>query len=404
VRPAEIKIEDYNYELPEERIAKYPLPQRDESKLLYLNNNIPEARKFRELPDLLSSDSLLVFNETKVIRARLLFRKPSGAAIEIFCLEPVEPTNDFQLAFQQPSTVVWKCLVGNARRWKNEILELKIGNGNKTIVLKAEKKSKEGNAFLIAFNWKPENLPFAEIIGQTGQVPLPPYLNRKAEESDKERYQTIYARQDGSVAAPTAGLHFTDRIFEKLHTKGIETEQVTLHVGAGTFKPVSSETMAGHEMHTEHIVVPVEALKHMRKKIEDRIIAVGTTSLRTIESLYWMAAKLRSGDDSFKINQWDPYDLEQEISGREALEILIDYAASNGLKEIKGQTQMIIAPGYHLKMARGLLTNFHQPKSTLLLLVAAIIGDRWKNAYDFSLQNGFRFLSYGDSCLFLYEQ
>ena len=404
MRPAEIKIEDYNYELPEERIAKYPLPQRDESKLLYLNNNIPEARKFRELPDLLSSDSLLVFNETKVIRARLLFRKPSGAAIEIFCLEPVEPTNDFQLAFQQPSPVVWKCLVGNARRWKNEVLELKIENGNETIVLKAEKKSKEGNAFLIAFNWKPENLPFAEIIGQTGQVPLPPYLNRSAEESDKERYQTIYARQDGSVAAPTAGLHFTDKIFEKLQTKGIETEQVTLHVGAGTFKPVSSETMAGHEMHTEHIVVPVEALKHMRKKIDDRIIAVGTTSLRTIESLYWMAVKLRSGDDSFKINQWDPYNLEQEISGKEALEILIDYAASNGLKEIKGQTQMIIAPGYHLKMARGLLTNFHQPKSTLLLLVAAIIGDKWKTAYDFALQNDFRFLSYGDSCLFLYEQ
>ena len=206
------------------------------------------------------------------------------------------------------------------------------------------------------------------------------------------------------MAAPTAGLHFTDKIFEKLQTKGIETEQVTLHVGAGTFKPVSSETMAGHEMHTEHIVVPVEALKHMRKKIDDYIIAVGTTSLRTIESLYWMAVKLRSGDDSFKINQWDPYDLEQEISGKEALEILIDYAASNGLKEIKGQTQMIIAPGYHLKMARGLLTNFHQPKSTLLLLVAAIIGDKWKTAYDFALHNDFRFLSYGDSCLFLYEQ
>jgi S-adenosylmethionine:tRNA ribosyltransferase-isomerase len=403
VHPAEIKIEDYNYELPEERIAKYPLPQRDDSKLLYLNNNTPEARKFKELPDLLPLDSLLVFNETKVIQARLLFRKQSGAAIEIFCLEPVEPSNDFQLAFQQSSPVVWKCLVGNARRWKNETLELKIEDGEDAIILKAEKKSKEGNAFLISFSWAPEHIPFSGIIEQTGQVPLPPYLNRKAEESDKERYQTIYARQDGSVAAPTAGLHFTDRIFEKLHAKGIETEQVTLHVGAGTFKPVSSETIAEHEMHTEHIVVPVDALKHMHRKFDDHIIAVGTTSLRTIESLYWMAVKLHSGDESFKINQWDPYDLKQKISGKEALEILITYAAGKGIKEIKGQTQMIIAPGYHLKMARGLLTNFHQPKSTLLLLVAAIIGDKWKTAYDFALQNNFRFLSYGDSCLFLYE-
>ncbi len=403
MHPAEIKIEEYNYELPEERIAKYPLPQRDDSKLLYLNAGIPETRKFRELPDLLPADSLLVFNETKVIQARLLFRKQSGAAIEIFCLEPVEPSNDFQLALQQSSPVVWKCLVGNARRWKNEILELKIENGDGTIVLKAEKRSKAGNAFLISFSWAPEDLLFSEIIGHTGQVPLPPYLNRKAEESDKERYQTIYARQDGSVAAPTAGLHFTDSVFNELDKKGIESEQVTLHVGAGTFKPVSSETIAGHEMHTEHIVVPVEALKHMYRKFDDHIIAVGTTSLRTIESLYWMAVKLSSGDESFKINQWDPYDLEQRISGKKALETLIDYATVNGLKEIKGQTQMMIAPGYRLKLARGLLTNFHQPKSTLLLLVAAIIGDKWKAAYKFALQNGFRFLSYGDSCLFLYK-
>ncbi|RLD87439.1 MAG: S-adenosylmethionine:tRNA ribosyltransferase-isomerase [Bacteroidetes bacterium] len=333
----------------------------------------------------------------------MLFWKPSGAAIEIFCLGPVEPSNDFQLAFQQPSPVVWKCLVGNVRRWKNETLELKIEDGEDAIILKAEKKSKEGNAFLISFSWAPEHIQFSEIIGQTGQVPLPPYLNRKAEEADKERYQTIYARQDGSVAAPTAGLHFTDSVFNELDKKGIESEQVTLHVGAGTFKPVSSETIAGHEMHTEHIVVPVEALKHMYRKFDDHIIAVGTTSLRTIESLYWMAVKLSSGDESFKINQWDPYDLEQRISGKKALETLIDYATVNGLKEIKGQTQMMIAPGYRLKLARGLLTNFHQPKSTLLLLVATIIGDKWKAAYKFALQNGFRFLSYGDSCLFLYK-
>lgn len=403
MHPSEIRIEDYNYELPGERIAKYPLPKRDDSKLLYLDAGVPQAGKFKELPELLPAGSLLVFNETKVIQARLLFQKQSGAAIEIFCLEPVEPSNDFQLAFQQSSPVVWKCMVGNARRWKNEALELKIGNGEEEIVLKAEKKLKTGNAFLITFSWAPEHLPFSEIIELTGQVPLPPYLNRKAEASDKERYQTIYARQDGSVAAPTAGLHFTDNIFNQLHEKGMEIEQVTLHVGAGTFKPVSAESIAGHEMHTEHIVVRKEALEHMLQKLEDHVIAVGTTSLRTIESLYWMAVKLRSGDESFKVSQWDPYELKQEISGKEALETLIKYAGDKGLKEIKGRTQMIIAPGYRLKLARGLLTNFHQPKSTLLLLVAAIIGEKWKTAYDFALQNGFRFLSYGDSCLFLYE-
>jgi len=403
VHPSHIKIEDYNYKLPEKRIAKYPLTNRDDSKLLYLNSGRPEARKFRELPDLLPADSLLVFNETKVIQARLQFRKKSGANIEIFCLEPVEPSNDFQIAFQQPSPVVWECLVGNAKRWKDEPLELIISQGADEIMLTAEKTGCTGDAFLISFRWEPQHIPFSEIIELTGKVPLPPYLNREAEESDKKRYQTIYARHDGSVAAPTAGLHFTDRIFEELARKGIETEQLTLHVGAGTFKPVSSETIAEHEMHTEHIVIPVEALEHMSRKAEDHIIAVGTTSLRTIESLYWMAVKLDNGDESFKINQWDPYELPQKMTGKEALQILIKYADDHRLKELKGQTQMIIAPGYRLKLAKGLLTNFHQPKSTLLLLVAAIIGNKWKSAYNFSLQNGFRFLSYGDSCLFLYE-
>jgi len=402
LNPDNIKIEDYNYELSDERIAKYPLKNRDDSKLLFLNGEQPEDKRFKDIPDLLPSNSLLVFNETKVIQARLLFQKATGATIEIFCLEPVTPTNDFQLAFQQPSPVTWKCLVGNAKRWKNEILEIKISDDENEIILRAEKKEKIGETILISFSWNPHDLIFSEIIELSGLVPIPPYLNRKAEELDKERYQTIYAKNDGSVAAPTAGLHFTNQILNDLLKKGIGTEKVTLHVGAGTFKPVSSETISDHEMHTEQIVITIEALKHLYQKMDDNIIAVGTTSLRTLESLYWMAVKLKIGEDEFSVKQWDPYQIEEnDLNGKGAIRILINYLEKKQLKYLKGQTQLMIAPGYQFKIINGLITNFHQPKSTLLLLVAAILGDNWKTAYDFALQNNFRFLSYGDSCLFL---
>ncbi len=400
--PRHLKIDDFDYPLKDSRIAKFPLENRDDSKLLFLHGDQPEGRRFKEIADLLPSNSLLVFNETRVIQARLLFQKKTGAAIEIFCLEPVAPTNDFQLAFQKTSSVVWKCFIGNAKRWKDELLEMMLINNGEEIILKAKKYENLGEAFLIEFSWEPEELNFSQIIELSGLVPIPPYLNRQAVESDKERYQTIYARNKGSVAAPTAGLHFTDRILKVIESKGIETEKVTLHVGAGTFKPVSSETISDHEMHTEQIVVSVEAIKHIYQKLDEKVIAVGTTSLRTLESLYWMALKIKKGHNNYDVQQWDPYKgNDEQMDAKEAILVLINYLEKNNLKYLKGQTQLMIAPGYQFKIIKGLITNFHQPKSTLLLLVAALIGDNWKTVYNFALENDFRFLSYGDSCLFL---
>jgi S-adenosylmethionine:tRNA ribosyltransferase-isomerase len=402
LHPENIKIENFDYPLPDDRIAKFPLENRDDSKLLFLNSEWPAERKFKEIPDLLPSNSLLVFNETKVIQARLIFQKKTGATIEIFCLEPVSPTNDFQLAFLQTKSVIWKCFVGNAKRWKEEILEIPVDCNGEEVVLKAGKKQNLGEAFLIEFSWEPNDLNFSQIIESSGIVPIPPYLNRESVASDKERYQTIYAKNNGSVAAPTAGLHFTDRVLQELENKGVETVKVTLHVGAGTFKPVSSETIADHQMHTEQIVVSIDSLRHLKDKLNDHVIAVGTTSLRTLESLYWMALKIKNGGDHLDLKQWDPYQMaDEKLSSQEAIQILINYLHNQDLKYLKGQTQLMIAPGYRFKIISGLITNFHQPKSTLLLLVSALIGDKWKTAYNFALQNDFRFLSYGDSCLFL---
>lgn len=399
----QIKIEDYNYPLPDERIAKFPLASREQSKLLCLQGDEISERKFFELPELLPQNALLLFNETKVIRARLNFHKETGARIEIFCLEPVEPSNDFQIAFQEKSPVVWKCLIGNAKRWKSRSLSMKIENGGQEIELKASKVKSLSDAFLVAFSWTPESVSFAEIIEMSGLVPLPPYLNREAVESDKTRYQTVYAKYDGSVAAPTAGLHFTDEIISTLQQKGLETDKLTLHVGAGTFKPVIADTIADHEMHTEKIVVSLATLKHILKKINNPLIPVGTTSMRTLESLFWMALKLKNGDASFAVEQWDPYQLkiEKDFEAATALQALVQFLERNKLDFLRGETRLMIAPGYRFRFATGLVTNFHQPKSTLLLLVSALIGDQWKRAYDFALANNFRFLSYGDSCLFL---
>jgi len=399
----EIKIEDYNYLLPEEKIAKFPLTERDQSKLLFLHQGQISEEKFHQIPGLLSANSLLIFNETRVIRARLLFYKSTGAQIEIFCLEPVKPFNDFQLTFQQQSPVMWKCLVGNAKRWKEGDLLAELNNNGERIQLKARKFEKYSDAFFIEFSWEPADLTFSEIIELSGLVPLPPYLNREAVESDKERYQTVYAKYDGSVAAPTAGLHFTDAILDKIKNKGIESDKVTLHVGAGTFKPVIASTIAEHDMHTEKIVVGLEMLKHFYRKIDDPIIPVGTTSMRTLESLYWLALKINNGDDLLFVDQWDPYNFSdsQDLKPNEAIEVLINYLEKNKLDQLKAETRLMIAPGYHFKFAAGLITNFHLPKSTLLLLVSALIGNKWEEVYDFAIHHDFRFLSYGDSCLFL---
>ena len=398
-----IKIEDFNYNLPDNQIAKYPLPKRDMSKLLYQVGGKIAEHRFTELPSLLPPNSLLIFNETKVVNARLIFNKSTGATIEIFCLEPIEPVNDFQLAYQQKSPVVWKCLIGNAKRWKSGKLTLDFNIQNKHIVLFAEKVEQLSEGYLVEFSWVNHEITFSEIISNCGMVPIPPYLNRKAEEDDKKRYQTIYAEHEGSVAAPTAGLHFTSAIILELKKKNIETDELTLHVGAGTFKPVVSSTISNHEMHTEKVLVSLETLIHIKQKLDDPIIPVGTTSMRTLESLYWMALKLKNGKEAFVVEQWDPYELNDEIefSAKDAISFLVTYLMKNDLKELKGETRLLIAPGYSFKFATGLITNFHQPKSTLLLLVSALIGESWKSAYDYALSNNFRFLSYGDSCLFL---
>ncbi len=399
----EIKIEDYNYLLPEGKIAKFPLAERDQSKLLYLHQGQISEEKFRQIPNLLPAHSLLIFNETRVIRARLLFYKSTGAQIEVFCLEPVKPFNDFQLAFQQQSPVMWKCLVGNAKRWKEGDLLAELNNDREPIRLKARKIEKFSDAFLIEFSWEPVDLTFSEIIELSGLVPLPPYLNREAVESDKERYQTVYAKYDGSVAAPTAGLHFTDALLSQIEHKGIVSDKVTLHVGAGTFKPVISSTIAEHDMHTEKIAIGLAMLKHLYRKIDDPIIPVGTTSMRTLESLFWLALKINNGDDLLFVDQWDPYNLTPptDFDSKKAIRTLIEYLEKNKIEQLKAETRLMIAPSYQFKFATGLITNFHLPKSTLLLLVSALIGNKWEEAYDFAMQHNFRFLSYGDSCLFL---
>jgi S-adenosylmethionine:tRNA ribosyltransferase-isomerase len=401
--PSTIHIDEYDYPLADERIAKFPLKNRADSKLLYFDGHTSCEKKFIDLPELLPKNSFLIFNETKVVRARLLFKKSTGATIEIFCLEPIEPVNDFQLAFQKTSGVVWKCLVGNVKRWKTGLLSKLIRINGEEITLFAEKITDLSDAFLIRLTWQPEEISFHEIINLSGLVPLPPYLNREAQPDDTIRYQTVYAKYDGSVAAPTAGLHFTDELLNQLSAKGIENEKVTLHVGAGTFKPVSSATLAEHEMHVEKMVVPLSALRHLQKKLNQPVIPVGTTSMRTLESLFWMAVKLHQGDESMTVEQWDPYQLkvDEDFTSVKALNTLTDFLEKNQLEALHGQTRLMIAPGYQFRFANGLITNFHQPKSTLLLLVSALIGDSWKTAYNFALEQGFRFLSYGDSCLFL---
>ncbi|MEA3503816.1 MAG: S-adenosylmethionine:tRNA ribosyltransferase-isomerase [Bacteroidota bacterium] len=397
MNPRSIQIEGFNYNLPDSKIAKYPLDHRDQAKLLYYKNGDISEKKFIDIENFLPKDSLIIYNETKVVQARMLFRKPTGALIEIFILEPY--MQDIQTGFQSRKAGLWKCFIGNAKKWKQGKLSMKIEN----TILYVEKDKQEGNSYIVKFSWDSDNT-FSELLEQAGTIPLPPYLNREAEDSDKKRYQTVFAKNDGSVAAPTAGLHFTDEIIKNLEKKGFNNAKVTLHVGAGTFKPVDTDTIGEHEMHTEQIIIEKAEIKKLLDKKYSKRIAVGTTSVRTLESLYWFGAKLllHKEEQNFEIFQWDPYTLDSDnISTNKSLEAVISYMEKNKINLLTGKTQLLIAPGYKYRVVDAMFTNFHQPKSTLLLLVAAYLGDDWKKIYDFALENNFRFLSYGDSCLFI---
>jgi len=400
MHPRELHIKDFTYDLPEERIAKYPLPERDLSKLLLYKDGIISENVFKNIGEHLPENALLIFNNTKVIHARLLFKNLNVATIEIFCLEPTGKNTEMASAMSQTGSTRWNCMVGRASKWKEKILQHTANE----FTLTAEIIERTSDAFVIEFKWQPEQLSFAEILDKAGMMPIPPYLARPSEEIDATRYQTVYARHGGSVAAPTAGLHFTGSVFENLKAKNIQTDEVTLHVGAGTFKPVKTETIAGHEMHAELMDVDIVTIKNILRTVINGapVIAVGTTSLRTIESLYWMGVKASANEhatvEELEIKQWDAYELPA-MKTVDALQALISWMKKRNLKKWLGKTQIIIAPGYELKIASAIITNFHQPNSTLLLLIAAITGNNWKKIYDYALSHEFRFLSYGDSSL-----
>jgi S-adenosylmethionine:tRNA ribosyltransferase-isomerase len=405
MHPKDISILDFTYQLPDERIALHPLEQRDASKLLVYKSGVISQDVYQNIATYLPQNSLLVFNNTKVINARILFTKPTGGVIEIFLLEPYQA--DYTSTLTATKTCTWKCFIGGAGKWKDGELirnwELGIGNWE----LRVKIIEKLSDAYVVEFNWG-GNISFAEILEQTGNIPLPPYIKRKPAAEDKERYQTIYALQNGSVAAPTAGLHFTQDIFKQLEEKKISKDFVTLHVGAGTFKPVKAPTMQQHEMHAEWIDVSTTAIENIIANLDNIIVAVGTTSLRTLESLYWLGVKalLHPSLLQLQITQWEVYD---ELSGanitvKDALQALLKWLQQNNLTQLFTQTQILIAPGYQFKIVKALVTNFHQPQSTLLLLVAAAVGDDWRKIYSCALENDFRFLSYGDgSLLFIAE-
>lgn len=395
-----IAIAEYDYPLPDERIARYPLEQRDCSKLLlYKSGNVGED-VFSNLPSYIPSGSLMVFNNTKVIQARLRFRKETGAQIEVFCLEPDEPA-DYQQIFQETQSCVWQCLVGNSNRWKSGELSQTITVAGKQVLLKVERVSCAAAVNRVRFSWN-GGIAFAELLEAAGELPIPPYLNRRTEENDKKTYQTVYSKVQGSVAAPTAGLHFTPAVLGKLAEHGVECCEVTLHVGAGTFKPVKSELIADHAMHEEYIEVKRELIA----KLVDAggsAVAVGTTSVRTLESLYFLGEMVAENPgispDELHVGQWAPYVRVHELSTVDAMQALLDWLDRNGACKVHAHTQIMIAPGYKFRVVKAIVTNFHQPKSTLLLLVSAFIGGDWRKVYDYALENGFRFLSYGDSSL-----
>ena len=401
-----IRIEDFDYDLADERIAKFPLQKRDESKLLiYKNGSVSESR-FKHITDYLPTGSLMVFNNTRVIQARLLFRKQTGAQIEVFCLEPVKP-HDYALVFQQTQQCQWSCLVGNLKKWKEGVLtkEIHVEGALEPVVLSAEKLETKNDTHLIEFRWDNPEYTFADILDAAGVLPIPPYLHRETEASDLQTYQTVYSKIKGSVAAPTAGLHFTSEVLADIDAQGIGREEVTLHVGAGTFKPVKSDTIEGHEMHTEFISVNLSSIERIKANL-GHIIAVGTTSVRTLESLYYIGVLLSGNPDATSeelvVKQWMPYEARNnQLSVEVSLQYIIDYLKAKQCDKLVTATQIIIAPGYRFKVVKGIVTNFHQPKSTLLLLISAFVDGDWKKIYDYALEHDFRFLSYGDSSLLL---
>lgn len=395
----DIRIEDYNYPLPDERIAKYPLAERDSSKLLrYIDGKIDEF-VFRQIPELLPSDAVMVFNDTKVVPARLHFVRPTGARIEIFCLQPVKP-EEYNISFAATSSCSWKCVIGNAKKWKGDILDLYNPENSPEIAemaMKARLVSREGETGIVEFSWSGGN-PFSRVLEICGTIPIPPYLNRESEAIDSERYQTLYAKFRGSVAAPTAGLHFTQAVLDAIKSKGIDIETVCLHVGAGTFLPVKNSEVAKHPMHREPFVVTLDFLKDLRSSGKS-VIAVGTTSVRTLESLYYIGVSCIETGAPADVDQWAPYTREYEWSTEESLDAIIAYMEKNSLDKISAGTRIIIVPGFRFRIVDMLVTNFHQPESTLILLVSAFVGGDWRTIYDYALSHDFRFLSYGDSSL-----
>jgi S-adenosylmethionine:tRNA ribosyltransferase-isomerase len=399
----DIDLSEYLYDLPEERIAQYPVAERDLSKLLVSDGKTIGSDIFRNINKYIPSGSLLVFNNTRVIRARLLFRKDTGALIEVLCLEPLTPA-DYESSFGSAGPVEWKCLIGNLKKWKSGTISTVISRGGQQFILTASYICEEGDAWRVRFEWDLPDISFAEVIELAGQLPLPPYMSREVEDEDLVRYQTVYSRINGSVAAPTAGLHFTAEMIRGLQKSGIKTSEITLHVGAGTFKPIKTLQILEHEMHCEHFTVSGSVLEQL-KNSAGRIVPVGTTSVRTLESLYWLGVKvLRLGvitAQELRLDQWEPYKEESLVTASEAMDALLGYLRVNKMQSLNAATSLIIVPGYMFRMTSAIITNFHQPGSTLLLLVSAWTGKKWKHIYKYALDNSFRFLSYGDSSILL---
>jgi S-adenosylmethionine:tRNA ribosyltransferase-isomerase len=401
--PKQLNILDFSFVLPDEKIAKFPIDNRDESKLLIYKNETISDSVFNQIDTYLPESSLVVFNNTRVVHARLLFNRLTGAQIEIFCIEPLHHL-DYQQAFISKQSSTWKCMVGNAKKWKEDWLEKQVETPFGDVTLKATKKENTGELTVVEFTWNNNDLAFAEVLHYAGILPLPPYLNRKTEAADEERYQTVYAKVAGSVAAPTAGLHFTPAVFEQLKQKQIKVDEVTLHVGAGTFKPVKAETLVDHEMHEETLYVEITTLKNIATCLsaKNTLVVVGTTSMRTLESLYWHGVKilLNKAAKEVEIKQWDAYELDAgEITSYQAITAIIHSMENDNEYVLVGSTQIILAPGYQFRLVDALITNFHQPENTLILLIAAFVGNDWRKIYEHALANNYRFLSYGDSSL-----
>lgn len=404
IDPKKIRMADYSYDLPADKIAQHPLAKRDDSKLLVYQNREIQENRYSNLADYLPANTLLLFNNTRVVPARLYMQTEQGRLIEVFCLEPGPGYADITTAMSEQGRVIWLCLLGGAKKWKEGTLSLKHTSGDTTYSITASRIEKRDTAYLVELSWQPATVSFAEILLLAGELPLPPYLNRATSAEDYERYQTIYALHQGSVAAPTAGLHFTPELMEKLERNSILKSFITLHVGAGTFMPVKSETPETHAMHREYLEVSIDFLIQLRNHLHHPIVPVGTTSMRTLESIYWMGKKIIENPNSLpgelQVNQWDPYEAgEKNIPPSDALDALINWMKQHQLSQLMATTQLLIAPGYPFQFTSGLITNFHQPGSTLLLLVGALVGDDWKKIYNYALNHTFRFLSYGDGSL-----